>query len=338
MASHPDRRETLALLAAATAFARPRLVSAAPVEISLTEARARFFLPVGINGQGGMSFVLDTGSPAHVISESLATRLNLPVVGRRRLRAYDGGGDSSVVRVERFSVGGTTPAPANLVVWPDQRLEGNSGLIGYPLLAEGAVLSLGARTLSLGPAASEGGTAVRAEIGRGGAVLLGGLPEAEGRFAFDTGAQEMTISSGYHARIADNPAYRDAPKIVVRGPGGQSDLTRVLGFRPEAMRFGDFVCANPLVRIAQAGDGRDGVFQGVDGLIGVALLRRYVWAIQPARLSVLSEVAPPPRPAGLPALAPGQLGTPLTIPPQGGPSPFGGVSFGAPVFEPAPSK
>jgi hypothetical protein len=339
MASFPDRRETLALMASAMALARPASAQSTQIELSLTEARARFFLPVAINGAGGSSFVLDSGSPAHVVSESLSARLNLPVVGRRRLRAFDGDEASSpVVRAERFAVGGRALGPANLVVWPDRRLEGHDGLIGYPLLADGAVLALGAGKLFLGQGAGAG-IAVRAEVGRGGAVLIGGLPEADGRFAFDTGAQELTISPAYHARIADNPAYRDAPKIVVRGPSGQPDLGQVLGFRPEALRFGDLVCANPLVRIAQAGDGRDGAFQGVDGLVGVALLRRYVWGIQPGRLSVLSEVSTPLRPVGAPA-ASGQppLGAPLAIPAQGGPSPFGGISFGAPQFEPAPAR
>ena len=338
MSNTPDRRETLALLAAAAAFAKPAWAQAPQVELGLTESRARYFLPVEINGAKGSSFVLDSGSPAHVVSESLVARFNLPVVGRRRLRAFDGDpATSPVVRVERFMVGGLALGPTNLVVWPDRRLEGHDGLIGYPLLAEGAVLALGAGKLFLRPPAGQGGILVRAEVRSGGAVLLGGLPGAEGRFAFDTGSQELIVSPAYHARIADNPAYRDAPKIVVRGPSGQPGLGQVLGFRPASMSFGDFVCTDPVVRVAQAGDGREGAFAGVDGLIGVALLRRYVWAIAPTRLSVLSEAPAPPRPAGAPAGPPGQLGTPLTIPAQGGVS-FGGVTFGAPVFEPAPVK
>jgi hypothetical protein len=328
MALAPDRRQALTALGAALACAPRAFGQTAPVELGLTEARARFFLPVRIGAEAPVSFMLDTGSPAHIISESLASRLDLRVVGRRRLQAWDGGGDSPLVRAEQFEVGGLDLGPTLLVAWPDSRLEGRDGLLGYPLVAQGAVLSLAAGKLSIRTPWGARGTQVSAEVSRNGAMLLGGLPGSDGRFAFDTGAQELTISPAYHRRILTNPAYLAAPKIMVRGPSGRPDPSQILGFRPESLRFGDLVCAAPLVHIAPEDDGRDGVFQGVDGLVGVALLRRYVWNIEPGRLTVLAEASRPVRPAAAQA-------APLAIPAEGGPSPIGGVSFGPPAFEPA---
>jgi hypothetical protein len=324
-----DRRETLAALGASLALGGPGRAQTAPVDLPLTEARARFFLPVTANGGDELSFVLDTGSPSHIISQSVADRLGLRVIARSRLRAFDGGGESPVVRADRFAVGGVELGPTSLVVWPDARIEGHAGLIGYPLLAEGAVLALAERKLSIRMPWGAPGTAVKADVRRTGATLLGGLAGAEGRFAFDTGAQELTISQAYHQRILTNPAYLEAPKLQVRGPADNPAVGRILAFRPKALQFGDLVCTDPLVRIAQP-DGREGVLAGVDGLVGVALLRRYVWGVEPGRLIVLAEAPTLRAPGGRP------LGAPLAIPPQGGVSPVDGVTFGAPVFEPAP--
>ncbi len=68
---------------------------------------------------------------------------------------------------------------------------------------------------------------------------------------------------------------RQATKLMVRLGDGEE---QVIGFRPAAMRSGAFAAENPMVRIA-LDDRRQGVLENIDGLIGVLLLRRYVWAI-----------------------------------------------------------
>ena len=198
------RREGLLGLSAAGALAGG-LARAAPaprsVDVGLDEVRSRFFLDVAINGEPGFRFVLDTGASAHFVSRRVAQRLALPEVSQRFVQAFDGRNADSVVRMSALRVGGIDLGRMEAIAWAEERLEGHDGLIGYPYLAPRAVIALGAGKLSLGAADGPAGTPVRAEVNGKGAVLIGGPPEAEGRFAFDTGAQNFTISRRYHERL-----------------------------------------------------------------------------------------------------------------------------------------
>jgi hypothetical protein len=288
MSGWTRRGGLLGLAALAGAAARPALARAADepaIEVGLGEVRSRFFLDVAINGQAGFRFVLDTGSSAHFVSQPLAKRLGLPTVSQSFITGFDGRQRTDVVEMASLRVGGVELGRVRAAAWTDERLEGHDGLIGYPYLAPRAVMALGAQKVSLRSRGEGEGIRVRAEVDGRGAVLVGGLPGAEGRFAFDTGAKDFTISSAYHARLLEHPAYLQAPKLTRRNAAGEE---RVIGFLPAEISFGDFSILRPPVRI-DAEDGRQGVFGGVDGLMGVALIRRYVWAIDTTegRLRVL---------------------------------------------------
>jgi predicted aspartyl protease len=282
------RRE--GLLALAAGLVRPgavRAADAATVEVGLNEARSRFFLEVAINGQAGFRFVLDTGASAHFVSQRVADQLALLAPTSRFARGFDGRNRVAVAQMGALRVGGVELGRSEAAIWPDQRVSGFDGLIGYPYLAPRAVIDLKAQRLSLGSRGDGPGLQVRAEVDSRSAVLIGGMPGVEGRFAFDTGAQAFTISRRYHERLQGTPAYRDAAKVTLNTAGGPE---RLLGFRPAVMTFGDFAIARPAVIVAPDDD-RQGAFEWIDGLIGVSLLRRYVWAIDPAegRLRVLGE-------------------------------------------------
>ncbi len=263
---------------------------ATPAIVSLSEQRSRFLVEVGVDGSGGYRFVLDTGASTHFISTRLVRALALPRVDERMVRGHAGRNRDTVVGITRLNVGGLEMGPSRAIAWGPERLGNHDGLIGYPFLYPRAVVALGASRISIG-AADTAMTLVpvRAEVMRNQALLLGGIPQADGRFVFDTGAQACTISDTYYARVRDTAAYRGAVLLAYRDAEG---ATRVTAFRPAEMRFGDFVMTHPVVRIGQAAD-RDGLFHGVDGLLGVSLLRPYTWAIDQAAGTLMAGGTPP---------------------------------------------
>jgi hypothetical protein len=276
-----DRRQGLkaAFALAGLAAAGGRAWAApGPAVIALSEQRNRFLVDVAINDVDGFRFVLDTGASTHFISARLVEQLGLPQVERRMAGGYDGRRRESVVGLAKLVVGGVGLRRATAVVWPPERLEGHDGLIGYPFLFPDAVLNLAAAELSLGGAAPEALVPVRAKVTRHQTLLIGGLAGAQGRFAFDTGSQDCTVSPAYLRRIATTEAYRSAPKLVRRNARGE---TEIAAFSPEAITFGALRIADPILHVAVA-DLSGSVFDGVDGLFGVSLIRRYAWALDQA--------------------------------------------------------
>lgn len=264
----------------------------APAVVSLSEQRSRFLVEVGVDGSSGYRFVLDTGASTHFISTRLVKALALPRVDERMVRGHAGRNRDAVVGIARLNVGGVEMGRSRAIAWGPDRLEDHDGLIGYPFLYPRAVITLGAGRISMGAAdAATGLTPVRAQVMRNQTLLLGGMAGMDGRFVFDTGAQACTVSDVYHARVRDTAAYKDAAQLVYRNAKGEMQVT---AFRPPELRFGDFVMTSPVVRIGQAAE-REGVFHGIDGLMGVSLLRPYTWAIdQMAGTLRAGGTAPPP--------------------------------------------
>jgi hypothetical protein len=255
----------------------------APTVVALSEQRNRFLIEVGINGEEGYRFVFDTGASTHFISAPLAEQLGLPEVDRRMAKGYGGRNRESVVGIGALTVGGVPMGKTDAVVWPEERLEGHDGLIGYPFLFPSAVLDLGTARISLGgPAVSGGMIAVRAQVMRNQTLLIGGVAGVEGRFVFDTGAQNFTVSPDYLRRIAATDAFQAAPKLGRRTESGETVLS---AFRPDEIAFGDFRIPSPTVRVAGA-EGSGNVFDGVDGLFGISLIRPYAWALDQSARSL----------------------------------------------------
>ncbi|HTI66438.1 MAG TPA: aspartyl protease family protein [Caulobacteraceae bacterium] len=320
-----NRRQGLQTAVALAGLALSGGVSRAqsrPAVVSLSEQRSRFLVEVAVDGTSGYRFVLDTGATAHFISTRLVDQLRLPRIEERTVRGAGGPGRDTVVGIARFNVGGVEMGRSRAVAWAPERLEDHDGLVGYPFLFPRAVIALREGRISLGAAdAAAALTPVRAEVTRSQALLLGGVAGADGRFVFDTGSQACTISPAYHARIRDTEAYRGAVKLVYRDAEGEA---RTTAFRPARMSFGDFAVADPIVRVGEA-DGREGVFHGVDGLLGVSLLRPYSWAVDQAAgtLSVGGEA-----PQRL-----GWYGSGMRVAQAGGRSYVSAVADHGPAFE-----
>jgi hypothetical protein len=233
----------------------------APTVVALSEQRNRFLIEVGINGEEGYRFVFDTGASTHFISAPLAEQLGLPEVDRRMAKGYGGRNRESVVGIGALTVGGVPMGKTD----------------------PSAVLDLGTARISLGgPAVSGGMIAVRAQVMRNQTLLIGGVAGVEGRFVFDTGAQNFTVSPDYLRRIAATDAFQAAPKLGRRTESGETVLS---AFRPEEIAFGDFRIPSPTVRVAGA-EGSGNVFDGVDGLFGISLIRPYAWALDQSARSL----------------------------------------------------
>ena len=112
---------------------------AKPEEIILSlRSSGAVRVPVGVNGAGPFSFLLDTGSSHTIVSGELVDRLSLPVVAQARVRTPAGVEMGRVVRVERLSIGsasafGLMPSVVSLAQLRE-RESGVDGVIGQDFL------------------------------------------------------------------------------------------------------------------------------------------------------------------------------------------------------------
>jgi hypothetical protein len=116
-------------------------VTATPDEIVLlVRPSGAVRVPVEINGQGPLSFLLDTGSSHSTVSSELVDRLALPVIAKARVKTPAGVQLQLVVRLERMaignaSVGGMLPSVVSLAEL--RNLEpGIDGVIGQDFLKD----------------------------------------------------------------------------------------------------------------------------------------------------------------------------------------------------------
>jgi predicted aspartyl protease len=114
--------------------------AATPEEIILSlRSSGAVRLPVGINGAGPFTFLLDTGSSHTIVSSELVARLGLPVVAQARVVTPAGVEMGRVVRVDNLSIGGAsadglTPSVVSLAQLRE-RESGVDGIIGQDLLS-----------------------------------------------------------------------------------------------------------------------------------------------------------------------------------------------------------
>ena len=114
-------------------------VAATPEEIVLSlRPSGAVRVPVGINGRGPFSFLLDTGSSHSTLSSELVDRLALPVVAKARVSTPAGVQMQLVVRLEHIAIGnasveGLMPSVVSLAEL--RELEpGVDGVIGQDFL------------------------------------------------------------------------------------------------------------------------------------------------------------------------------------------------------------
>jgi predicted aspartyl protease len=96
-------------------------------------------IPVTVNGQGALTFLLDTGSNRSAVASDLAARLALPVVARADMVTPTGTQTQLVVRLARISIGSALSTDLLASVIPSEQLRaampGVDGIIGQDFLS-----------------------------------------------------------------------------------------------------------------------------------------------------------------------------------------------------------
>jgi predicted aspartyl protease len=90
---------------------------------------------IHVNGQGPFRFILDTGANRSVLSQALATRLELAHSGTDVVHSVDGAELAKLVNVESLSFGGLQLSSGETPVLDGPMLDGEHGLLGVDGMA-----------------------------------------------------------------------------------------------------------------------------------------------------------------------------------------------------------
>ena len=198
------------------------------------EAPGRMTVPVLVNGQGPFPFVVDTGSNRTILSDTLASQLNLPAGRVLRVHAATGAVSTGSVRVASLSVAKHTLADFDAPVLIRENI-GALGMLGIDVLAKQRIeldFLKSRMTVSASRFRSEPGeVVVRAKSKYGQLLLIDSSVEGVPIYVIiDTGG-ELTI--GNYA-LRDMLAKRRAgvpEKVEVTGVSGDT-VVADLSFLP----------------------------------------------------------------------------------------------------------
>ncbi len=224
-----------------------------------TDLANRMTVPVLINGQGPFQFVIDTGADRTVISQELATRLDLPAGAKARLHAMGGTSRVNTVIIKSVQVSTNTITDVNAAALPVRNL-GADGLLGIDSLkGQRLTMDFRARTMVVTPSAKnetvpeddEGMIVVTARSRLGQLVMVDA--DANGQkvwVVLDTGAQNSVGNLRLKRLLIKRSADFNIKPI---------EMTDVLGKTTPAeyalvgrMRFGDVVMQNAAIAFADA--------------------------------------------------------------------------------------
>lgn len=97
------------------------------------DATTRMTVPVRLDGQGPLEFVVDTGANVSVVAIEVAQRLQLPNIGQAYVHGIAGSLLTDLTRVGRLSVGRVSEAIPRMPMMPRGRI-GADGLLGMDVL------------------------------------------------------------------------------------------------------------------------------------------------------------------------------------------------------------
>lgn len=97
------------------------------------DATTRMTVPVRLDGQGPLDFVVDTGANVSVVAIEVAQRLGMPTIGQALVHGIAGSLLTDLTRVGRLSVGRVSESIPRMPMMPRGRL-GADGLLGMDVL------------------------------------------------------------------------------------------------------------------------------------------------------------------------------------------------------------
>lgn len=269
----------------------------------------RVIVAVGINGTGPYIFMIDTGAAASLIRDDLAKEIALPITSHSRFGGVGGQDIYPVFTARDLVIGGTMRqadvafvGAGNLDYGPDIRGALAAGIV----TTRDSVLDFDRGEIRLYPDGLhdrdgfvDSGGRIEHSGGEAASAYLYATASVNGqplRFLLDTGAPGAIslFPSGATKTGLSSDARPYAPSRP-GGIGGMGPIGRIV--RAERVAFGGLQLDRPLITI----DGRASRTADIaDGLIGLALLRRFNLATDARRRTFAiqrnQQPAPPERP------------------------------------------
>ena len=214
--------------AAAECMAAPELTpaSAEPVQgaaAAVAEDRdGRVVAPVMLNGQGPFRFIIDTGANRSAISERVARRLALPVVGQGDVHTVHDVSPAPLVRVESLNFGGVSVNQEAMPLLRGPVLAGEDGLLGVDSMqGRRLIMDFENECVEIEPSRRArrlaNWTSVRGTLRFGHLVLIeGSIRSRRVNILIDTGSA-VTLA---------NPILRDRLRATVRQDIPSDELVR----------------------------------------------------------------------------------------------------------------
>lgn len=224
--------------------------------LAAEQLKKRMFIEVRVNDRGPYRFLVDSGADRSVISDTLASALQLPAGESVRLQGMAGTREVPTVEVTTLALGKSEVGPLQSPALP-ARFIGADGLIGIDALADQRLmLDFGNRTITVQdsrtPVVPSGQEIVVTARRRKGQLIItqAAVKRHNVSAVLDTGSEITLGNSALRQRLFGNrrpEAMRDIELLSVTGQTLKAEAIAL-----DDVRIGGLVLNNVIVAFADA--------------------------------------------------------------------------------------